>query len=105
MRLPFWLLTALACLVAASFAASNRQSVEVGFWPLPDAYGLPLCVVVLAALALGFLMGSSVTWLRHGKVRAERRRHARRAEALEAELARARAETEAPRAESRALVG
>jgi len=87
MRPFYWLGTGIAALVSASFVVSNRDSVEVALWPLPDAYGLPLYLVVAAALALGFLAGGSVTWLRHGPVRAERRRHARRVVALEAELA------------------
>jgi uncharacterized integral membrane protein len=87
MRPFYWLGTGIAALVSASFVVSNRESVEIGLWPLPDLYGLPLYLVVGAALALGFLAGSSVTWLRHGRVRADRRRHARRVVALEAELA------------------
>jgi lipopolysaccharide assembly protein A len=106
MRFLFWPLTGAAALVAASFVVSNRQPVEIGLWPLPDAYGLPLCAIVVIALVLGFAAGWSTSWLRHGKVRSERRRHARRVEALEAELAEKRAPAPAtvPATGSRALV-
>jgi uncharacterized integral membrane protein len=92
MRWIVWLVvTGAAALVAASFVVSNRQPVDIGFWPLPDLYALPLFAVVGAALTAGFLAGWSISWLRHGKVRGERRRQARRIDVLEAELAAKRA--------------
>jgi uncharacterized integral membrane protein len=99
----FWPVIGVLALLTASFVVSNRGTVEIGLWPLPDAYGVPLFAVVFAALLLGFLAGWSADWLRHGRVRAERRRHARRADALQAELDRKPAEPAKP--ESRALIG
>ncbi|HLY53993.1 MAG TPA: LapA family protein [Stellaceae bacterium] len=104
MRLLLWLVpTGAAALVVASFVVSNREPVELGLWPLPDAYGIPLFAIVLVAVALGFLAGWSTSWVRHGRIRSERRRHARRVEALEAELATKQAASSKP-SESRALV-
>ena len=96
MRLVYWLLTGLFALVAASFAVSNRQPVEIGLWPLPDVYGIPLFLVTGAAFATGIAIGAAISWARHGKTRSERRRHARRVELLEAELASRRAGPPAP---------
>ena len=103
MRFLYWLVTGAAALVVASFVVSNREPVELGLWPLPDAYGIPLFAIVLVALGLGFLAGWSTSWVRHGKVRSDRRRHVRRVEALEAKLAQKQAASTRP-SESSALV-
>jgi uncharacterized integral membrane protein len=105
MRVLFWVLAGVGSLIVASFVVSNRQPVELGLWPLPDAYGLPLWLIVFLALAAGFVAGWAVDWWRHGRVRADRRRHARRVQTLEAELAQTRADQAAAKPESRALVG
>ena len=103
MRFLYWFVIGAVALIVASFVVSNREPVDLGLWPLPDAYGLPLFAIVLAALVLGFLAGWSMSWVRHRKVRSERRRHARRVETLEAELATKQAASSRP-SESRALV-
>ncbi|MBV9521698.1 MAG: LapA family protein [Alphaproteobacteria bacterium] len=85
MRLAHWLLTLPLTVVAADFAVSNREAVSVGLWPLPD-FATPLYVVVLVALAAGFLAGELVGWLAAGPRRRKLRVQARRIEALEREL-------------------
>ena len=105
MRGLFWAGTGIIALLAAVFAASNRQDVELGFWPLPDLLPLPLYLVVLLALGAGFLAGRLTGWAMHQPVRSERRQQKRRIETLEAELSRARAVPPAsPAPPGRALV-
>jgi uncharacterized integral membrane protein len=36
------------------FAVSNRNIVEVQFWPLPGTLGLPLYVIGLVTMVIGF---------------------------------------------------
>jgi len=57
-------IAAIAAIVIIGFAIANRESVTVGFDPLPFAVGVPLYAVVLVALALGIVIGGTVTWLR-----------------------------------------
>jgi uncharacterized integral membrane protein len=104
-RILFWVLTGVAALFVASFVVSNRQPVELGLFPLPDLVALPLWLVVFGAMAVGIASGLLISWIRHGGLRADRRRHARRARALEAELAELRPEAPAAKTEGRALVG
>ncbi len=72
------------------FAVANRQMVSLSLDPLSrDAplYSLdaPLFAVILAALALGILVGGCAAWLAQGKNRKARRQLAKEAERLRAE--------------------
>ncbi len=68
------------------FLLSNRQPVDIGFWPFGFLVALPLGAVMLAVLVAGFLLGL----LFHLPSRFAAGRRARRAEgraaALEARL-------------------
>ena len=87
MKPVYWIVTALAALAAALFAASNREHVSVAFWPLPNVLDAPLYLVVLLAMVAGFLIGEFVAWLTAGKARRLARERMRRIAALERELA------------------
>jgi uncharacterized integral membrane protein len=63
--------------VLVIFALSNRQTVDVGFWPLDYGVEAPLSVAVLVGMALAFVFGGLLVW---GAAIGQRRR-ARRAEA------------------------
>ncbi|MGH7087347.1 MAG: lipopolysaccharide assembly protein LapA domain-containing protein [Stellaceae bacterium] len=92
MKLLYWIVAVALAAAAALFAVSNRQSVSVGFWPLP-ARELPLYLVVLLALLAGFLLGEFVAWVNGGRTRRLSRERARRIAALERELAATQAMT------------
>jgi uncharacterized integral membrane protein len=64
------------------FMLSNRDAVEISFWPLGQLARLPFGAVVLAALAFGFLLGLAF----HLPHRLAAGRRARRAEKRNAEL-------------------
>jgi uncharacterized integral membrane protein len=87
MKLLFWIFVALVATALALFAASNREAVSLGLWPLPFVLLLPLYLAILAALLIGFVAGALCAWIagRHG--RREGRRRGRRIAALERELA------------------
>lgn len=87
MRLLFWLPVAVLAAVLALFAASNRQVVPLGLWPLPYVADLPLYLAVLSALALGAGVGAAIAWGAGRRKRRELRRYRRRIAALERELA------------------
>lgn len=82
-------LLALA-VVLAVFAISNRGTVSLGLWPLPDMVAIPLYLVIIGALLVGFLAGEVAAWLAGRHWRREARQSARRIAALERELETAR---------------
>lgn len=87
MRLVHWLVTLPVTVVLVVFAISNRQAVNVDFWPLPIVIETRVFLVVLLALVVGFLVGELVAWLGGRRWRQEARQTARRIAALERELA------------------
>ncbi len=77
-------------LVVVLFSVANRASVRVSFDPISRdvpvlAFDVPLFAVVLAALAVGVLIGGFASWLTQGKHRKAARRNRREAEALRSE--------------------
>lgn len=90
MRHLSWIVTLPIALVAISFAVSNMQPVTLALWPLPGAVTTPVFLVVLLAMAVGFLAGGLVAWLGQHSHRRAARIHSARADRLERELARAR---------------
>ncbi len=78
---------ALAVIV---FSVSNRVTAGIDFWPLPYGFEVPIYVIVLASVLVGFLSGALVAWISSGRVRRRARASARQAVAAERELARVR---------------
>jgi uncharacterized integral membrane protein len=92
MRFLFRLAMLVIAVVLIVFAVSNRGTIALGLWPLPDVVELPLYLIVLACLLVGFLAGELAAWLSGRHWRREVRRSARRIAALERELDTVRAE-------------
>jgi lipopolysaccharide assembly protein A len=86
-RIIRWLIAALVALLLVVFAISNRQTVEVTFWPFPVIIDSALSLIVLGAIVLAFLVGQFLAWLGAQRWRHEARAKQRRIEALERELA------------------
>jgi lipopolysaccharide assembly protein A len=86
MRIFWWIVLALAVLVLILFAVSNRETVSVGLWPLPVLVELPLYLVLLGTLLVGFVAGQLITWVGAWHWRREARRSRDRIAALEREL-------------------
>ena len=90
LRLLFYLLVVLAALY---FAEANRGPVRISLNPFPGgeasdlAFEAPLFLVVLAAVALGVVLGAFSSWLNHATVR-------RAAKEAKAEAAKTRGEIE-----------
>jgi len=94
MKAVYWALTLLAVILLIPFAVSNRAPVSLGFWPLPFLVALPLYLLVLSLLLLGFVIGAAAAWLAGRHVRRELRRRRRRVEALERKLLATRSRSE-----------
>jgi lipopolysaccharide assembly protein A len=87
MRSIYWAIVLIAAAVVSVFAASNREIVSLGLWPLPYAAEVPLYLLVLAALLLGTAIGVFVAWIRGSRRRRELRECRRQNTALARELA------------------
>ncbi|MDB5409504.1 MAG: hypothetical protein JWL84_4416 [Rhodospirillales bacterium] len=87
MRAVHWFVTLPLTVVFVIFAISNRQPVEITFWPLPVVVETRLFLVVLLGMVAGFLIGELVAWIGGRRWRRDAREKSRRIEALERELA------------------
>src|SRR5690606_37682266 len=88
MRLISWIVALVVGIAIVLFAISNREIVQIGFWPLEGSIALPLFVPVLVAGFVTFILGGIVTWLSAAPARRLSRRRQRRIEDLELRLAR-----------------
>ncbi len=87
MRRLSWLLTLPLAVVVVVFAIHNRAPVSIDLWPAYRPVSVPLYLVVLGAVVLGFLAGALVQWVAGGKRRQQARRSNRRLTELEREAA------------------
>ena len=86
MKFLWWTGLALVALLLILFAVSNRETVSVGLWPFPAFVDLPLYLVVLGTLIVGFVLGELVAWIGGWRWRREARRSRDRIAMLEREL-------------------
>ncbi|MEM7442464.1 MAG: LapA family protein [Pseudomonadota bacterium] len=85
MRYFSWIITIPLAVIAVLFAISNRDPVTLDLWPLPFTLTIPIFIVVLAAIVVGFLAGGLVAWMGSSRYRRAARRERARADALRAE--------------------
>jgi uncharacterized integral membrane protein len=97
MKIVWWIVLALAALLLILFAVSNRETVSVGLWPLPALVELPLYLVVLGTLIIGFFVGELVAWISAWRWHREARRSRERIAVLQSELDAERAQHGEPR--------
>ena len=88
MRRLSWIITIPFTIIVVVFAINNRDAVTVSLWPLPWIAQLPLYLVVLGSLLVGFLVGAAIAWLSAGRRRHEARVTAERLRGMSAELTR-----------------
>ena len=77
-------------IVIILFSVANRAPVRISFDPLSRqapllAYDVPLFAVVLAAIALGVVLGGFASWLAQSRYRRQARRSRREVEGLREE--------------------
>jgi len=76
----------LITIVVTAIAVMNREDVTVTFSPLHDTISLPLYIPIIAALALGFFIGSIMVTLNSSKLKKEKRLAKREIRTLEKKL-------------------
>ena len=81
-----WLLLAPFAVLVVVFSISNLHGVTLSFWPFSQTLALPVFLLVLASLLLGFLVGAAVMWLSDGRVRRRARQEHRRVNELERDV-------------------
>ena len=86
MRILFRAVFLVIAISLILFAVSNRETVSVGFWPLPFLADLPLYLLCFLSLLLGALIGVAAAWIAGHRNRRELSARRRRIEALEREL-------------------
>jgi len=86
MKALFWVIATPLVIIAASFAASNRHTVEVGVWPFPFIWDAPVYVIALGALGIGIVLGGAVTGLGTVGAHFRARQASQRVTTLEREL-------------------
>ncbi len=79
--------------VVIAFAIANRGPVEVSLDPLPYARDVPLYMVAMGGLAIGFAAGAVAAWLAGHSARRGLRLGRARIASLEGEISRLRAVT------------
>ena len=97
MRHFSWLLTLPLTIVVVVFALANRTFVEIDLWPF-NPVSIPVFVLVLGSLLIGFLFGALIMWLSSGKQR--RRARAQRGQIAKLERQTKELERAQPRAEA-----
>ncbi|KZD09066.1 lipopolysaccharide assembly protein LapA domain-containing protein [Oceanibaculum pacificum] len=80
------LVTVPVALLVILFAVSNRETVDLTLWPLPYSISLPLFLVVLGFLFLGFLLGAMFLWLEVLRAHSQTRAATKRADSAERAL-------------------
>lgn len=83
-----WVIATFLTVIIVIFAVLNRGTFDIFWSPLQgDApMVLPVYLVVLGAMALGFMIGALAVWLNYAPLRAEKRRQKREIKGLQKEV-------------------
>jgi|TARA_B110000438_G_C15658578_1_gene582823 uncharacterized integral membrane protein len=57
-----WMIAPPLTILIVIFSISNKQTIEIFFWPLPWALEVPVYLFSLSVLVSGFLFGYVVGW-------------------------------------------
>jgi uncharacterized integral membrane protein len=82
-----WTISLPLMVVAVVFAVANRGLAPVDLWPLDLTVEIPMYLIALLSLLVGFILGGIVSWISAGRTRGRARSALYRAEQLERENA------------------
>lgn len=83
-----FLVTIFFVVIILWLAIFNRGAVEFSVYPLVlDSLSVPLAIIILGCVLIGFIWGALIVWLNGGKARSEARRLRREVKSLEHETA------------------
>lgn len=89
-RILSWIVAAPIVILVVLFAVSNLEQITLRLRPFPFDLTIPIWLLTLIELFVGFLLGAIVTWIGDRRRRRETRQLARRVSELEQSLAAAR---------------
>ena len=79
------LVTILFVIIIFWVSIFNRDAVNFSVYPLIDAQSVPLALVILGSVMLGFIWGALIVWINGGGTRTEARRLRREIKSIEKE--------------------
>lgn len=79
------LVTILFVIIIFWLSVFNREAVGFSAYPFLEASQIPLALIILCAVMVGFIWGAVIVWLNGGVTRAEARRLKRELKSLEKE--------------------
>ncbi|MBH69146.1 MAG: hypothetical protein CMM58_12385 [Rhodospirillaceae bacterium] len=71
---------------AIIFAISNKHTVSLFFWPLSPSLEMPVYILSLGILIVGFILGNVFSWFDHSLNWMKRRKNEKKISELEQEL-------------------
>lgn len=74
MRRISWIVTIPFALIVVVFALTNREAASLQLWPLDIYIEMPIFLLILLSLLIGFLIGASIMWLSSGRQRQRARK-------------------------------
>lgn len=86
MRFLSWLISLPVVGAVVVFVLQNRMRVELSFWPFDFRLEMPVSILSLGLLALGFILGVCVAGVTTFSVSREARKYKREAAALNKKL-------------------
>lgn len=81
-----WIIGFLIALCLAAFAVFNRTSVPLNWSPVHPPLDVPLYLIGLTLMAIGFVLGGGIVWMNMSGLRREKRRQKKQIKILEKEL-------------------
>lgn len=72
--------------LAILFALGNRGAVSVTYSPVHDPVTMPVFVLALSGVVIGFIVGGIIVWLNEASIRADRRKQRKIIRVLEEKL-------------------
>jgi uncharacterized integral membrane protein len=95
-RILSWIVAAPIVILVLLFAVSNLEPITLRLRPFPFEMTIPIVLLTLIVLFVGFLLGAIVTWIGDRRRRRETRLLIRRVGELEQKLADAQAQSTLP---------
>ncbi len=84
----FWIIVVPLAAAIIVFSVNNQTEIRLDLWPLDVVtVPLPVFLIVLVTLVVGFIAGGMIAWRSAGRTRSRVRTEARRADQAERELA------------------
>ncbi len=84
----------IIAILLIGFAIANRQETALIYSPIHEPLNVPLYLISLIFLAIGFILGGLIVWMNNAPTRKVKRQQRKTIKALEKELSTAQNKTE-----------